>query len=126
MGKNFKCVRPIYNYVVLLNLNDCEGSRFFVPKVNWRIWLQSLVILRSVLSSFNFTFHFLAQFLILSKSEFNISARISGSFNVNDKLVSSANNLIVDSISFTMLLIYIRYGRGPRTEPCGLTPLQLL
>ena len=89
-------------------LCDCEDFRFFVPKVNWRIWLQSLVILRrTVLSSLNFTFHFLAQCLILSKSEFNISARISGSFNASDKLVSSANNLIVDSISFTMSFIYI-------------------
>ena len=79
---------------------DGVSFRVVLPKVGCWFWFWPLV---KFSCSLNLTFIFFAHSLIFSKSWFSISACESGLFSAKDKLVSSANNLITDSI----LLIYI-------------------
>ena len=54
----------------------------------------------SVLFALNVTFHVDAHALILSRSEFSVSARAGFSLRLRYMLVSSANSLMMDSMLY--------------------------
>ena len=69
----------------------------------------------SVFAGLNFTSQVFAHCVIFSRSEFKVSAAVSGFSATRKRLVSSANNLMFEPISF----IYRRNSSGPRMDPCG-------
>ena len=56
---------------------------------------------------------------IFSRSEFKISASVSGFSTTRKRLVSLANSLMFEPISFNVSFIYRRNSSGPRRIPCG-------
>ena len=73
----------------------------------------------SVFAGLNFTSQVFAHCVILSRSEFKVSAAVSGFSTTRKRLVSSANSLMFEPISFTISFIYRRNSCGPRMDPCG-------
>ena len=67
----------------------------------------------------NLTSQVFAHCVIFSRSEFKVSAAVSGFSTIRDRLVSSANSLIFEPISVTMSFIYNRNKSGPSIDPCG-------
>ena len=89
-----KCLWCVVSFRIVLPKMSCWF--FASPRVKFSC---------SVFPSLNLTVHFLAHSLIFSKSQFSVSVRKSGSFSAKDKLVSSANDVITDSVLPTMPLI---------------------
>ena len=73
----------------------------------------------SVFAGLNFTSQVFVHCVILSRSEFKVSAAVSGFSTTRKRLVSSANSLMFEPISFTISFIYRRNSSGPRMDPCG-------
>ena len=73
----------------------------------------------SVFTGLKVTSQILAHLAILSRSELRICAAETGFPTTIDKLVSSAKNLMLEPISFTISLMYRRKRSGPRIDPCG-------
>ena len=73
----------------------------------------------SVFAGLNFKSQVFANCVIFWRSEFKVSAAESGLSTTRKRLVSSANNLMFDPISFTISFIYRRNNSGPRIDPLG-------
>ena len=73
----------------------------------------------SVFAGLNFTSQVFAHCVILSRSQFKVSAAVSGFSTTSKRLVSAANSLMFEPISFTISFIYRRNSSGPRMDPCG-------
>ena len=73
----------------------------------------------SVFAGLNFTSQVFAHCVILSRSEFKVSAAVSGFSTTRKRLVSSANSLMFEPISFTISFIYRRNSSGLKMDPCG-------
>ena len=73
----------------------------------------------SVFAGLNFTSQVFAHCVILSRSEFKVSTAVSGFSTTRKRLVSSANSLMFEPISFAISFIYRRNSSGPRMDPCG-------
>ena len=73
----------------------------------------------SVFAGLNFTSQVFAHCVLLSRSEFKVSAAVSGFSSTRKRLVSSANSLMFEPISFTISFICRRNSSGPRMDPCG-------
>ena len=58
-----------------------------------------------------------AHFEILSRSMFRLPAAVIGSSTIIKRLVSYANNQILEPISITISLIYKRKSKGPSIDP---------
>ena len=67
----------------------------------------------------NCIFHWYAQFLIISKSEFRVFWEFLVSMIFEKSEVLSAKILHIDTILFGKLFIYIKNKRGPNTDPWG-------
>ena len=85
---------------------------------------ELLRVLFENIMSFDFlalkvTFQMSDQADIFAKSLFNCAAVSVGSMPEANRVVSSANIRISDSISFTMSFIKIMKSNGPRRETCG-------
>ena len=78
----------------------------------------------SVLAGLKETSQVAAHCGILSRSVLRDPAAVKGSSTIIKRLVSSANNRILEPMSFTISLIYNRKRRGPKMEPWG-TPAQI-
>ena len=92
------------------------SSSTTLPNVSWCIGFMSrLILTSSVFSLLNLTFQSFAHPLIFARSFLSVSVLISGLVWPNDILVSSANNLIANSILRTISLIKIGNNRGPST-----------
>ena len=79
----------------------------------------------SVLFALNVTFQVDAHVFILSKSELSVNVRAGLSLRLKYMLVSSANNLMIESMLLVKSFIYIKKSIGPSTDPCG-TPAVML
>ena len=73
----------------------------------------------SVFAGLNFTSQVFAHCGIFSRSEFKVSAAVSGFSTTRKRLVSSSNNLMFEPISFTISFMYRRNSSGPRMDLCG-------
>ena len=73
----------------------------------------------SVFVGLNFTSQVFAQCVIFSRSEFKVLAAVSGFSTTRERLVSSANSLMFELISFTISFKYRRNSSGPRIDHCG-------
>ena len=71
-------------------------------------------------SGLNCTFHWKAQLLIFSKSEFNFFADISISWTFEKIELSSARILHIDVTPSRRSFIKIKNRRGPNTDPCEI------
>ena len=69
-------------------------------------------------------FHCSSHRRVLSRSSFSIFAVSSGSETIENKEVSSANNLTFDFRSVAKSFMYIRKKRGHQIDPCG-TPARI-
>ena len=74
-----------------------------------------VIVINLLLSGLKSTFHFFAQLLIFLISSFKITVRLCALLRDRYILVSSANNLIVDTMSLTISLINITL--GPERTP---------
>ena len=73
----------------------------------------------SVFARLNFTSQVIAYCVIFSGSEYKISAAVSGLFTTRKRLLSSANSIMFEQISFAISFLYRRNSSGPRMDPCG-------
>lgn len=73
----------------------------------------------SVLDGLKVTSHWSAHLLIVSKSQLIILLEKTGLSTTMNRVVSSANSRMLDLISLTISLMYIRKSSGPSIEPCG-------
>ena len=70
-------------------------------------------------SGLNFIFHWKALSLIFSTRWLRSFAEVSMSWTIENKDVSSANNLHLLLISFDESLIYIKNNKDPKMDLCG-------
>ena len=68
-------------------------------------------------------FHWYAHYEITLRSRFKCLADSLGSWTIEKREVSSANNLAIEFSPSGRLLIYIKNNRGPRMDPCGTPAL---
>ena len=110
---NSKVTNVLFPLAVVLKSDSgvCGGA--FLRALRYQMCcVFRLLLTSSVFSSLNLTFRSFAHSLI-------ISVLISGLARPNDILVSSANNLITDSIVWTVSLMKIKNGKGPSSDPWG-------
>lgn len=101
----------------------CDTSLIFCPfkyKSGCRVRFRLvLIVMLSVFWGLKVTNHWLDHLWILSRSLFNVLLAMTGLSTIMYKVVSSANNLIVDLMSNTISFIYTRNNNGPNIEPWG-------
>ena len=96
----------------------------------WVVWLHFFFLLNIISyacllrSELKLVFHWKAQLFINFKSLLISPAKVLMSWTMENKEVSSANNLHWLLRPFGKSLTYIKNKRGPRMEPCG-TPARI-
>ena len=103
------------NFNIVVKDTRMSFSIFFLEKIT-----SCAGFLGSGLKSI---FHWYANWEITLRSRFKYLADSLGSWTIEKRDVSSANNLAIELSPSGRSLIYIKNNRGPRMDPCGTPAL---
>ena len=101
-----------------LNVTDPLISQWFLY-----FYLVVKRLKRFLGSGLKSIFHWYAHWEITLRSRFKYLADSLGSWTIEKREVSSANNLAIELSPSGRSLIYIKNNRGPRMDPCGTPAL---